>query len=125
MKSSDISALETSVQEGLELLRKSDLPDQARFALAFLAPEGMTPVIELYADHHHKLVPPDAWNPEIGEVHVSFRASISSQPSTSFATEKEAPAETISTQLPPLRFQPIAVRGEPVSATLLRDRGRT
>ena len=119
---STISDIEQTVQTGLEALRNAPLSEQIASALKFLVPPGYRPIAQLEEDGRKKRSTAAAsnWSPATGEIVIYFKP---------LEGRTHAPADSAETPAPlssfgmPSRFHPIPVQGEPVSATILRDRG--
>lgn len=95
-----ILEVEESIQDALESLRSKPPAQQIAAVLAFLAPEGYRPVVELQEDGRKKRRTASAenWTPETGEILISFSKDVHrnaqkrSEPSRPDALESRSPS---------------------------------
>jgi hypothetical protein len=116
---STIHDSETALETFLAELSKPEISSEVKpEVLSLLAPAGFRPVVELQQDGRKKRLTESAdnWNPETGEIRVHFERV---EESPELNRQKQLPGDVKGTS----RFHPVPIEGEPLSATILRDRG--
>jgi len=115
-----ISELESSASILFDTLLQQPLPSELNKVRELLFPEGFRPVVHLtisgktspYSDAASN------WEPMAGEIVIHLKQSQSNPELIANPVRTPEKSDTIKP-----RFRPVPVRGEPVSTTILRDRG--
>jgi len=90
-----INELQSSMQAGLEALRKIELNSDALAAREMLLPDGLTPVVELVNENGRRIRSDAAswnWNPQTHRIQISFRP-LSTALDSSLTTSAESPSQ--------------------------------
>jgi hypothetical protein len=125
-KGSTIHDSETALETFLAELNRPEVSSEVKpEVLSLLAPVGFRPVVELQEDGRKKRLTEsaDSWNPETGEIRVHFERVEESETADQSDT-RQVPSPTATIEVTGARrFRPVPISGEPLSATILRDRG--
>lgn len=120
-----ISDVESLIQAALDEIRRFPQSPTVAAALKYIAPIGYRPVVKLQEDGRKKrstAAADKSWTPESGELLVYFEHDTGSESASTTHIKLNRAAKLGQVMQP--RFNPVPVVGEPLSQTILRDRGR-